>query len=247
MERYIDLTGQQFGRWSVIRKAPDSITPKGTRYTRWWCRCSCGNPKLISVATSALRSGKSKSCGCLNNELRSARLKRFNSYEFQEGFVIGLTSKGIPFYFDADDYDKVAQYCWCVGSDGYLTTGSGRDGTAQKFHNLIMGKCEKGYVIDHINHDLMDNRKANLRIASLSENNINKFLSSNNKSGFTGVCWESGRNKWRAALSWNKRNIFLGRFDSFDDAVAARKAAEEKYFGEFSYNNSIAAVPRIAV
>ena len=102
-------------------------------------------------------------------------------------------------------------------------------------------------IIDHINHDKTDNRKCNLRPISGNENQWNAKKASNNTSGVTGVFWDSSRQRWLASLFCNGKTHHLGRFDSFDDAVAARKAAEEKFFGQYSYDNSMAAVPRVAV
>ena len=51
-----------------------------------------------------------------------------------------------------------------------------------------------------------------------------------NKSGVTGVCWDKSHNRWKAQITLRKQTINLGRFDKFDDAVKARKEAEEKYF-----------------
>lgn len=61
----IDLTNQQFGRLSVIEK---QRAPTGRTNAYWLCKCSCGITKLISSST--LRAGGTKSCGCLNKELR---------------------------------------------------------------------------------------------------------------------------------------------------------------------------------
>ena len=68
---------------------------------------------------------------------------------------------------------------------------------------------------------------------------MNKGLLSNNTSGVTGVTWCSADNKWCARITVNKRRINLGYFNTFEYAVRARKEAEEKYFGEWSYDNSI--------
>jgi hypothetical protein len=67
---------------------------------------------------------------------------------------------------------------------------------------------------------------------------MNVGLRSNNKSGVTGVIWHRRSSKWRAFIRINGKQIELGLFDRFEDAVVARKEAEEKYFGEFSYDNS---------
>ena len=61
---------------------------------------------------------------------------------------------------------------------------------------------------------------------------------SNNTSGVTGVDWHKGWKKWRVRITVNHKTISLGAFDSMDDAIKARKEAEQKYFGEFSYDSS---------
>ena len=58
-----DLTGQKFGRLTVIKQAKDYIKPNGIHQTKWLCKCECGNEK--EIATSSLKSGATKSCGCL--------------------------------------------------------------------------------------------------------------------------------------------------------------------------------------
>lgn len=67
-KNYKDITGQTYGRWTVLRFHEWGIKPKSqTRYSIFWCRCSCGNEKAITG--SSLRSGISKSCGCIFKEL----------------------------------------------------------------------------------------------------------------------------------------------------------------------------------
>lgn len=81
--------------------------------------------------------------------------------------------------------------------------------------------------LDHINRVRTDNRIANLREATDGENKQNCSLHRNNSSGIKGV----GRNqgKWRARISVDDRQIYLGRYTTIEDAIAARKAAEVKY------------------
>jgi len=74
MSRLIDLTGQRFGRLTVIERAEDHIQPTGKHETKWRCVCDCGN---ITVAYGgSLRNGGTKSCGCLQREIVSQRHKR---------------------------------------------------------------------------------------------------------------------------------------------------------------------------
>lgn len=66
MPNFKDLTGKTFGRWTVLYRAKDYISPKGVKKIRYHCRCDCGNEG--DVQANALSMGKSKSCGCLQLE-----------------------------------------------------------------------------------------------------------------------------------------------------------------------------------
>ena len=83
--------------------------------------------------------------------------------------------------------------------------------------------------IDHINGVRDDNRLENLRSVSHAENLKNQKVRSDNNSGHVGVIWRPNRFKWEAQIRVDNRLVYLGRFFSKDDAIAARKAAEVKY------------------
>ena len=69
MGKLIDLTGQRFGRLTVIKRADNIYTPNGTQETMWLCRCDCGNE--IITRARRLKDGNKKSCGCLAEESRT--------------------------------------------------------------------------------------------------------------------------------------------------------------------------------
>ena len=83
--------------------------------------------------------------------------------------------------------------------------------------------------IDHINGDKVDNRIENLREATQTENSRNMKIPTTNTSGVIGVSWDKKARRWRAGITAAGKQVYLGTFESFDDAVAARKAAEVKY------------------
>lgn len=68
-----DLTERRFGRFIVIKRAENHIKPNGGKSTMWLCRCDCGNERVVNA--NSLLIGDSKSCGCLNSEIVSARFK----------------------------------------------------------------------------------------------------------------------------------------------------------------------------
>jgi hypothetical protein len=75
----------------------------------------------------------------------------------------------------------------------------------------------------------LDNRKSNLRICTILENSHNKNVSTNNKSGFTGVFFDKESKKWKAYIMCNGVNYHLGFFLDKEKAIQARKNAELKY------------------
>ena len=85
------------------------------------------------------------------------------------------------------------------------------------------------YNIDHINGDGLDNRISNLRDVPQTINGKNCRFSKNNTSGATGVNWYKRDSVWESFVHVNRKKIFLGRFKDFNEAVKARKDAENKY------------------
>lgn len=224
----------RFGRLTVVKRVEDYIEPSSGRHrARWLCDCVCGNQAVVLDCNLTKKKG-TKSCGCFARENMSKVKKRYNTYDLSGEYGVGYTLKGEKFYFDLEDYDKIKNYCWSLTNDGYVSTHIKKKQTL--FHKLIMNN-EVG-IIDHINHNVQDNRKSNLRIVTSSQNGMNASLSKNNTSGVTGVKWHKKQQKWVATITINYKRIWLGSFVDFDDAVKARKKAEEEYYGEFSYDNS---------
>lgn len=87
-----------------------------------------------------------------------------------------------------------------------------------------------GYVADHIYGNTLDNRRSELRELSRQENLLNCKLSVANTSGFKGVYWSNAAQKWQAYIKVNGKSLYLGIFVKLEDAVAARVAAEERYY-----------------
>lgn len=228
-----NLQGMTFGRLTVVKRADDYIAPSGQRHMEWLCKCECGNYK--NIRGISLMSGRTKSCGCLNKELVSKRFKSYNRYDLSGEYRIGYTSNNKKFYFDKEDYDLIKNYCWCHNDKGYVMARDAATNKTVRFHKLLF----PNNIIDHINHDTSDNRKSNLRIVTSSQNGMNRKILSNNSSGVTGVKWCKRDNVWEVNIGYKNQRKYIGRYKSFDEAVKARKNAEEKYYGQYSYDNSV--------
>jgi hypothetical protein len=108
----------------------------------------------------------------------------------------------------------------------------------QPMHRLVTS-CPKGMVVDHINHDTLDNRKVNLRICTHAENMMNMVIPKDNKSGVKGVFWDSNKGKWHAKLQVRNKPVFIGYFMDLEIAARAYDKAAKKHFGEFALINKI--------
>lgn len=239
-----DLTGRVFGRLTVIEQTEDYVNPNtGERKAQWLCECSCKEKNKVIVKGDKLKlKNGTRSCGCLRREIGRDINKKTNKFDlYSEDYAIGYTSKGEPFWFDKEDYDKIKDYCWYYDNGGYVVNRINHN-TIQ-LHRLIMGVTDKNIRVDHINHPprhehKVDNRKSNLRLTTASQNTMNSITNKNNTSGKTGVSWYKSRNKWEAYIWLNNKKIRLGYFSDKNDAIMAREDAEEKYFGEYKYKES---------
>lgn len=99
-------------------------------------------------------------------------------------------------------------------------------------HRLLID-CPSHLFVDHIDGDSLNNRSANLRIATVSENCRNRGAQANNNSGFKGVGWHKRDKKWRARITVGGVVKQLGQFDCPQLAHAAYCAANQIYHGEF--------------
>ena len=233
--RINNLIGKRFNRLVVIARDDDYISPKGKHHVKWVCLCDCGN--CISVNANSLRGGFSNSCGCYAAEQRSKTHKKYNEYKIIDNYVVMYTTKKEPFYVDLEDFEKVKNICWHKTNDGYIIN-KGQNGTLL-LHRYVTN-CPKEFQVDHIggSQTRNDDRKENLRLVTHSQNSMNRCLDSQNPYGVTGVSWDYQKEKWCASITVQKHTYYLGYFDVFEKAVEARKNGEEKYFGEYSWDNS---------
>ena len=89
--------------------------------------------------------------------------------------------------------------------------------------------------IDHLNGVRCDNRLANLRQATNTQNSCNRKISATNKSGLKGVFWRRDRSVWRAAITVNGKQKVLGTFKCKHEAHSAYCHAADKYHKEFAH------------
>lgn len=203
----------------------------------WLCDCDCGKKNIVVYASNLL-SGKSTSCGC-NRHIN--RQKRINTYDLSGDFGVGYTENCEEFYFDLEDFDKIKKYSWHTDKAGYICANERYyqndelKNKTVKMHRIVMGVTDPQKQVDHIFHQVNDNRKSQLRIVSPFENAANKRALNSNTSGVCGVNYVHKMKQWRAYIGLNNKQKHLGYFKKLEDAINARRMAEIKYFGEYRY------------
>lgn len=223
-----DLTGLRFGRLTVVDRAENSIDG----HAKWDCICDCG--KTSVVVGTQLRRGDIKSCGCWNQERIRVQNRKSNEFRIEGNQVIvKLSNTDKSMIVDLGTWEHTKKYCWSLSAKGYAIAGDPKSRGTMKFHVIAFPDCPDGMVRDHINGDKLDNRKANIRFVPQELNSQNRGKGKNNTSGHTGVSWQVRYKKWSAYITVNRKRIHLGTFSDRQDAIAAREAAEIKYFGEY--------------
>lgn len=160
-------------------------------------------------------------------------------------YTIPLTL-GYVAIVDAEDYEWLRQWNWVAreGSSG-PTYAVRYDKTRNRCrHDLFMHRvildAPLGLTVDHINHNGLDNRRSNLRLATLSQQNMNRPLQSNNKVGFKGVRRSTRPNlkrPYEAYIVSNRKQRHLGMFVTAEEAALAYDRAAVELFGEFACLN----------
>lgn len=143
---------------------------------------------------------------------------------------------------DDEDYRIVSNFHWFMNG-GYPKRTISKSKTLESMHHLIMGYSLKiGVVIDHINGNKLDNRKCNLRFATIQQNSWNLSPDTDRCHGasiYKGVQWRKDRHKWIARIGKDGRRYCLGSFNSEEEAALAYNKAALKMFGEFARLNKI--------
>jgi len=142
-------------------------------------------------------------------------------------------SKDMSALVDDADYDYLSLITWHATEkkEGLFYAQSNRVGL---MHRFIMAPMV-GHIVDHIDHNTLNNQKSNLRVCKLSHNAMNRMT--RNKTGFKGV-YSNGR-CITAQIKVNDKRIYLGVFKNTKEAASAYNEAATKYYGEYAMINEV--------
>lgn len=167
-----------------------------------------------------------KNNGTIEPKIRA----RTCTYETIEDSIVITTKKGIKILADIKDEAAVKRYSWCISKTGYAVANI--NGKVVKMHRYLLGAEWEGKMVDHKNHNTLDNRRNNLRICSCQENARNKSVTKNCSSGHLGIR-VTAAGTYQARITHCRKEIQLGTYKTLGEAIKARNEAEDRYHGEF--------------
>lgn len=210
----MNLTGIRFGAL-VVKNLHEKIkAPSGVTMVKWFCECDCG--KTTITYQSHLRSGHTKSCGCLRVEENTTHGKRATK--------------------TYNSWDKMIQRCTNPNNTGYYRYGAVGitvcDRWLESFDNFLedMGERPEGMTLDRIDGS-GGYYKENCRWADLTEQNFNRRKSEGKSTPKQGVSYCTGSGSYAAYIGHKGEFIRLGYYKTFEEAVAAREKAELELYG----------------
>jgi hypothetical protein len=140
---------------------------------------------------------------------------------------------------DAEDYERLCKYKWHALKDHRTYYARNRRPHGMVLMHRVIINAPAGLVVDHINHNGLDNRKENLRLCTVAQNSLNARPRNlpNKTSKYKGVSFNKQRKLFVAATKHHKKTYYLGGFKDETDAAKAYDKKAKELFGEFAFLN----------
>jgi len=235
--KLINLSGQKFGKLTVIERDIDTQVKRNQLKPYWRCICECGVE--TSVNGSNLTRGGTSSCGCKRRENEKLILMRTLNENSTEKFKLIPLTMEIFAKVDNEDYLYLKNHTWRIDGAGYASTSVQIDGkwVAIMMQRMIM-KISDDKVVKFLEKDSHDYRRSNLVAVERSHLVYNNAKTNKEKTSiYKGVHWFLG--EWVSVIVKEGRRYPLGSFDSEMEAARAYNKKAIEFFGEHAWLNEV--------
>lgn len=205
----MDIAGQKFGRLTV--------TSEFKRGRRWYCTCDCDcGAKAVVVRKDTLKSGNTKSCGCLSKEMQF-RSEDISGQRFGKLIAVRNTHEHRKYGTDCIWECKCDCGNACLVAIGDLKRGAVKSCGCAQYENTHENMKKASKVLS----DKYLKDGTNTKLLSKTEPNRD------GTSGYRNISWDDDRGKWVVQLVYKNKTYHIGRFDDLDNAVYVRDQARE--------------------
>jgi hypothetical protein len=143
---------------------------------------------------------------------------------------------------DDGDFEFLVKHKWCVLTGKSHRLYAARYKKQNKKMSIflmhrVVTSAPVGLVVDHINGDGLDNRRSNLRVCSMVGNIQNSKIRSDNTTGYKGVYYRKSKGKYISGIMQNGKRIYLGSFETAEEAARAYDQKARELFGPLAWLN----------
>ena len=206
MGEYPELVGQRFGKLTVIERAENC--PSGQR--RWLCRCDCGGTRITT--TSYLRNGRARDCGCGKSPDLTGKV-------FGQLTVLGRSDKR------GSRGARTTPMWECLCTCGEITYKA--TDTLTNPDKSMCRQCAELYAAASARTNAGFVEGTQISKLRMDDKPVDSIT------GVRGVHYDAKKNLYRARIKFQGKNHSLGCYSNLEDAVKARRRAEEDIFGTF--------------
>ncbi len=212
-----EMVGQTVNGFRII-----DIAPSGTGAAKFVVECViCGNRSVKTI--SAMKYKKGERCEACPPDYH---------FEVIGDYAVGQLDDGTVFKIDPEDIPLVQPFHWYVNAGGYLFRRDAATREPYRMHRVVMGlSAGDNLVVDHLNHDKLDNRKCNLSVGTQADNCLNNIKRASNTVGYVGIHVSRSGNTFTSFIEKSGKAYELIRTSSIEDAAQAYNVAADYLFG----------------
>lgn len=225
-----DISGNKYGSLTVIQRADDIIYKDNKSYPAYLCKCECGN-ECIKAATY-LKGSNNPCCDeCVSKKQTVSRYRDNIFIHKEDCCEILCSNSDQTIKIDTEDEERVSKHCWYVHKSDKCDTlyyAYGKDRIKRnhlKMHKYILECDDDELVIDHINHNGLDNRKENLKVCFTNENSWNQIPKGNIP--YKNITFNKRKNKFVVSFKRYGECIYSTYCNTLDEAVNIRNKVEQ--------------------